>query len=163
ARGDRADRRGGAPAARRRRRRGRAAGREFRTGIAGISPLHAAGRMAGPQGAGGADLRPSREGQGLAPAPGRGGHESAQAGSLAALRRRRQQDRRRKRTMTTMIDTLNQEQIAKLATKAPEFAPGDTLRVNVKVIEGTRERVQAFEGVCIARKNAGLNSSFTVR
>ena len=65
--------------------------------------------------------------------------------------------------MTTIIDTLNQEQIAKLATKAPEFAPGDTLRVNVKVIEGTRERVQAFEGVCIARKNAGVNSSFTVR
>jgi large subunit ribosomal protein L19 len=45
----------------------------------------------------------------------------------------------------------------------PEFAPGDTLRVNVKVVEGTRERVQAFEGVCIARKNAGLHSSFTVR
>src|SRR5215470_14219074 len=47
--------------------------------------------------------------------------------------------------------------------KVPEVGPGDTLRVNVKVIEGTRERVQAFEGVCIARKNAGLNSSFTVR
>ena len=45
----------------------------------------------------------------------------------------------------------------------PDFKPGDTVRVNVKVIEGTRERVQAFEGVCIARKNAGVNSSFTVR
>ena len=45
----------------------------------------------------------------------------------------------------------------------PPFRPGDTLRVNVKVIEGTRERVQAYEGVCIARKNAGVNSSFTVR
>ena len=65
--------------------------------------------------------------------------------------------------MTTIIDTLNQEQIAKTGAKAPDFAPGDTLRVNVKVIEGTRERVQAFEGVCIARKNAGLNSSFTLR
>jgi large subunit ribosomal protein L19 len=65
--------------------------------------------------------------------------------------------------MTTLIDTLNQEQIAKLNAKTPEFAPGDTLRVNVKVIEGTRERVQAFEGLCIARKNAGVNSSFTVR
>ena len=65
--------------------------------------------------------------------------------------------------MTTIIDTLNQEQIAKLNAKTPEFAPGDTLRVNVKVIEGTRERVQAFEGLCIARKNAGVNSSFTVR
>ena len=47
--------------------------------------------------------------------------------------------------------------------QVPEFAPGDTLKVNVKVIEGTRERVQAFEGVCIARKNAGVNSNFTVR
>ena len=45
----------------------------------------------------------------------------------------------------------------------PDFAPGDSLRVNVKVIEGSKERVQAFEGVCIGRKNAGLNSSFTVR
>ncbi|WP_191058509.1 50S ribosomal protein L19 [Geminicoccus harenae] len=45
----------------------------------------------------------------------------------------------------------------------PEFGAGDTLRVNVKVIEGTRERVQAFEGVCIARRNRGVNSAFTVR
>ncbi len=65
--------------------------------------------------------------------------------------------------MTTIIDTINAEQIAKVGAKIPDFAPGDTLRVNVKVIEGTRERVQAFEGVCIARKNAGVNSNFTVR
>ena len=45
----------------------------------------------------------------------------------------------------------------------PEFSPGDTLRVNVRVVEGERERIQAYEGVCIARKNAGINSSFTVR
>ncbi len=45
----------------------------------------------------------------------------------------------------------------------PDFKPGDTVRVNVKVVEGSRERVQAFEGVCIARKKAGVNSSFTVR
>lgn len=45
----------------------------------------------------------------------------------------------------------------------PDFAPGDTLRVMVKVVEGDRERVQAYEGVCIARKNSGINSSFTVR
>jgi large subunit ribosomal protein L19 len=66
--------------------------------------------------------------------------------------------------MTTILE-LEQEQIAKLTANGPvpEFAPGDTLRVNVKVVEGTRERVQAFEGVCIARKNAGLHSSFTVR
>jgi large subunit ribosomal protein L19 len=63
------------------------------------------------------------------------------------------------------IEKLEQAQIAKLTESRvhPEFSPGDTLRVNVKVTEGTRERVQAFEGVCIARKNRGLNSSFTVR
>ena len=64
-----------------------------------------------------------------------------------------------------IIEELNQEQVAKLteAGEIPDFAPGDTVRVNVRVIEGSRERVQAFEGVCIARKNDGLNSSFTVR
>jgi large subunit ribosomal protein L19 len=64
-----------------------------------------------------------------------------------------------------LIDQLAQEQIAKLTAErtVPDFAPGDTLRVNVKVVEGDRSRVQAFEGVCIARSNAGLNSSFTVR
>ncbi len=63
------------------------------------------------------------------------------------------------------IEKLENEQIAKLTSNRslPEFSPGDTVRVNVKVIEGTRERIQAFEGVCIARKNRGLNSSFTVR
>ena len=63
------------------------------------------------------------------------------------------------------IEKLEQDQVAKLTEgrNIPEFSPGDTLRVNVKVTEGTRERVQAFEGVCIARKNRGLNSSFTVR
>src|SRR5688572_23269881 len=64
-----------------------------------------------------------------------------------------------------IIEQLNQEQVAKLTDgkTIPEFAPGDTVRVNVRVIEGNRERVQAFEGVCIGRKNDGLNSSFTVR
>src|SRR3954471_18092496 len=64
-----------------------------------------------------------------------------------------------------IIQQLEAEQVQKLAEKrpVPEFSPGDTLRVNVKVVEGTRERVQAYEGVCIARKNAGVNSSFTVR
>ena len=67
--------------------------------------------------------------------------------------------------MTNIIQSLEQEQIAKLvASKAiPDFSPGDTVKVNVKVIEGTRERLQAYEGVVIARRNAGLNSSFTVR
>jgi large subunit ribosomal protein L19 len=65
----------------------------------------------------------------------------------------------------TIIEELEQEEIAKLTgDKAmPWFAPGDTLRVKVKVVEGSRERLQAFEGVCIARRNRGLHSSFTVR
>ena len=64
-----------------------------------------------------------------------------------------------------LIAELEQEQLERLNAErpVPEFRPGDTLRVNVKVIEGTRERVQAFEGVCIARRNRGLNSAFTVR
>ena len=64
-----------------------------------------------------------------------------------------------------LILELEQEQIDRLGAERgiPEFRPGDTLRVNVKVIEGNRERVQAFEGVCIARRNRGINSSFTVR
>jgi large subunit ribosomal protein L19 len=67
-------------------------------------------------------------------------------------------------TAMTSIRELEQEQIAKLTNATmPEFGPGDTVIVNVKVVEGTRERIQAFEGVCIARKNAGLHSSFTVR
>ncbi len=64
-----------------------------------------------------------------------------------------------------LIKQLEAEQMAKVSTKRviPNFAPGDTVRVNVKVIEGTRERVQAYEGVCIGRQGAGLNESFTVR
>lgn len=63
------------------------------------------------------------------------------------------------------IQELEQEQIAKLTDgkDIPDFTPGDTVRVHVKVKEGQRERIQAYEGVCIARKNAGVNSSFTVR
>ena len=63
------------------------------------------------------------------------------------------------------IEEIEKEQLEKLAAERPipDFGPGDTLRVNVKVVEGTRERIQAFEGVCIGRKNAGLNSGFTVR
>ena len=57
----------------------------------------------------------------------------------------------------------SQLQARKAEYDAPGFAPGDTVRINVKVVEGTRERVQAFEGVCIAIKRAGINSSFTVR
>jgi large subunit ribosomal protein L19 len=64
-----------------------------------------------------------------------------------------------------ILQQLEAEQVETLAAQraVPEFGPGDTVRVNVKVVEGTRERVQAYEGVCIARKNSGVNSSFTVR
>jgi len=64
-----------------------------------------------------------------------------------------------------ILDRIGQKQMdAALAERAiPEFGPGDTLKINVKVVEGTRERVQAFEGVCIARTNRGISSSFTVR
>jgi len=64
-----------------------------------------------------------------------------------------------------IIQQLEKEQIEKLSGERaiPEFSPGDTLNIKVKVVEGQRERVQAYEGVCIARKNDGLNSSFTVR
>ena len=64
-----------------------------------------------------------------------------------------------------LLQTLEQEELKKLAAAraTPEFRPGDTLRVSVKVVEGERERIQAFEGVCIARKNAGVNSNFTLR
>ena len=64
-----------------------------------------------------------------------------------------------------VIEQLEKAQIAKLAAArpVPDFGPGDTLRVKLKVVEGSSERIQVFEGVCIARKNAGLGSSFTLR
>jgi large subunit ribosomal protein L19 len=64
-----------------------------------------------------------------------------------------------------IIEQLDQEQMATLTNgkTIPDFAPGDTLQVNVKVVEGTRERLQAYEGVCIARAGGGLNENFTVR
>ena len=63
------------------------------------------------------------------------------------------------------LQEVEQKQIEKLTEgkPAPEFAPGDTVRVSVKVVEGERTRVQNYEGVCIARSNKGLNSNFTVR
>ena len=62
-----------------------------------------------------------------------------------------------------LLQTLEQEEVARLGKKIPEFAAGDTLKVNVKIKEGDRERVQAYEGVCIARAGGGLNANFTVR
>ena len=64
-----------------------------------------------------------------------------------------------------LIDKIEKKQMDAVLTQReiPEFGPGDTLRIDVKVVEGTRERVQAFEGVCIGRKNDGIGSSFTDR
>src|ERR1700738_345123 len=64
-----------------------------------------------------------------------------------------------------LIKELEQEQIGRLSAgkDIPDFAPGDTVLVNVKVVEGDRSRVQAYEGVCIGRSGSGLNESFTVR
>jgi len=62
-----------------------------------------------------------------------------------------------------LIEQLEREEIARLGKIIPDFSPGDTLVVNVNVVEGERKRVQAFEGVVIAKRNRGLNSSFIVR
>ena len=62
-----------------------------------------------------------------------------------------------------LIQTLEQEEIARLGKNIPDFSPGDTVIVSVNVVEGTRKRVQAYEGVVIAKRNRGLNSAFTVR
>ena len=62
-----------------------------------------------------------------------------------------------------LIQTLEQEEITRLAKTIPDFAPGDTVVVNVNVVEGDRKRIQAYEGVVIAKRNRGVNSSFIVR
>ena len=64
-----------------------------------------------------------------------------------------------------IIEVLDKEQIAKVSAgkRLDSFAAGDTVRVNVKIVEGANERIQAFEGICIAKKNRGVNSSFTIR
>lgn len=65
--------------------------------------------------------------------------------------------------MANIIEQLEKEEIARLGKTIPSFAPGDTVVVGVNVVEGTRKRVQAYEGVVIAKRNRGLNSSFIVR
>ena len=64
-----------------------------------------------------------------------------------------------------IVQQIGQEEIARVTAdkEIPDFRPGDTIRVNYMVVEGERQRIQAFEGVCIARKNAGVASAFTVR
>jgi large subunit ribosomal protein L19 len=70
---------------------------------------------------------------------------------------------RSKGKIMNIIQILEQEEIARLNKKIPDFAPGDTVSIQVKVKEGTRERLQAYEGVVIAKRNRGLNSAFIVR
>ena len=71
----------------------------------------------------------------------------------------------RKDLVMNIIEKIEKEQLEKLSSgkQMPDFNPGDTIKVDVKVVEGTRERIQAFEGVCIARGGKGINESFTVR
>jgi large subunit ribosomal protein L19 len=86
----------------------------------------------------------------------------ARASAAAALRERPSAMTTRSIKMN-LIQQLEQEEITRLGKKIPAFAPGDTVIVNVNVVEGERKRVQAFEGVVIAKRNRGLNSSFIVR
>ena len=67
--------------------------------------------------------------------------------------------------MNKIMEKYEKDQIKRLTSKKniPTFRPGDTIKVNLKIVEGDRSRLQAFEGVCIARSNNGLNSSFTIR
>jgi large subunit ribosomal protein L19 len=66
-------------------------------------------------------------------------------------------------TSMNLIQQLEQEQMTKLGKTIPPFEPGDTVSVNVKVVEGERTRIQAYEGVCIGRSGSGINENFTVR
>src|SRR5204862_4711039 len=70
---------------------------------------------------------------------------------------------RKRSEVMNLIQTIEQEEIKRLAKSIPDFSPGDTVIVNVNVVEGERKRVQAFEGMVIAKRNRGLNSSFVVR
>lgn len=86
-----------------------------------------------------------------------------QESRLLAGTSRNKISRKTRSNLMDLIQKLEQEEIARLGKTLPEFAPGDTVVVQVKVKEGNRERLQAYEGVVIAKKNAGLNSAFTVR
>jgi large subunit ribosomal protein L19 len=116
----------------------------------------------------------------MAANPGRGVDESQKTGFIrrfpgpvSILHWRRVRNPRPKSGATkriksmaaNIIETLDREEIARVdaGKSIPAFSPGDTLRVNVKISEGERERVQAFEGVCIARAGGGVNETFTVR
>jgi large subunit ribosomal protein L19 len=80
-----------------------------------------------------------------------------------AQRVHERRDEQQSLNIMNLIQTLEQEEIARLNKVIPPYAPGDTVIVSVNVVEGTRKRMQAFEGVVIAKRNRGLNSSFIVR
>jgi large subunit ribosomal protein L19 len=82
---------------------------------------------------------------------------------LRAALRERPEGRKERKAKMDLIRKLEQEEIARLARKIPQFAPGDTVVVKVNVVEGDKKREQAYEGVVIAKRNRGLNSSFIVR
>ena len=71
----------------------------------------------------------------------------------------------RKGTKMNVIDKIEKEQMDKISSQRtlPEFGAGDTIKVDVKIVEGEKERIQAFEGLCIARSGGGINENFTVR
>src|SRR5436309_12302541 len=149
----------------RRLRRGLGGG-EFRRRAARIPALHPAAAVAGAGGPGGSGVRRSFENPHLA--AGRGGAVDARAAarSVATLCGSAGGQREKVRGgAMNLLQQLEAEQVEKLAGErpVPPFQLGDTVRVSVRVVEGERERVQAFEGVCIARKNAGINSNFTLR
>src|SRR6185437_1278253 len=128
--------------------------------------LHPPADLAGPRRAAGAAVGASRRDSPLA--SGRGGTRDARATRRSMDPISRPQARRRaenRRSVMNRMETIDRDEAAKLtkARAVPDFVPGDTVKVSVKVVEGERERIQAFEGVCIARKNAGTNSSFTLR
>jgi large subunit ribosomal protein L19 len=84
-------------------------------------------------------------------------------GAFRANAARQARTQRNERNAMNIIDTLEKEEMARLGKTIPDFAPGDTVVVNVSVVEGDRKRAQAYEGVVVAKRNRGLNSSFVVR
>jgi large subunit ribosomal protein L19 len=98
-------------------------------------------------------------GQPAAPANDKRAHQ----GAPCAARKADGHRHRLENASMNVIEQLEQEEIARLGKTIPEFGPGDTVVVNVTVVEGERKRVQAYEGVVIAKRNRGLNSSFVVR
>ena len=145
-------------------------GRELRDGAARIPALYPTSDMGRAHDPRSAAIGGSCEDRGLATSQRGDRYTAKAAGPLGAPRGRSGRvalwcAARRRETEMNLIQTLEAEQIAKFHEnkQIPEFRPGDTVKVGVKVVEGERTRVQNYEGVCIARANRGMGSSFTVR